>query len=231
MVLSGAIVAVSQAIQSVVSWFMGLIPRPLRVFFFLFFVVFLINILLNSFLGVFYTCIDDGLAFKVSKIQMNSYDDLINNNLEDCPQVRIEQIENKEQEILARLGQNFSFIDLMKGGAVMYLGNLESDYLGTVDTFIAKFTGRYDRCEKLIDLTTQDTNSVSRTMEKLFERASFEQGIAIQCVPDENGDGDLIYVPRFFYYGMNIFEKRLWVIGSILMLVLPFAIKWKEIFD
>jgi hypothetical protein len=200
MALSGIISGFTNLVTSFISWLISVVPPPLRVLLFLFFIIFLAGGMIGFGMGFFYSCDSIGDAYKMSSITLSAQEELIQYGVENC------------------YGNH-------TGVSVAYT------FFGGITGLGAKLynwvSGSSDVCDRLINSTVLTTNyrdSIIRQAPKVVE----EQGFAVGCVADSDSTSSWYY-PSLKWYSIDIFDKRIWLLASIITLLAPLAFWWYHI--
>jgi hypothetical protein len=195
MAISGIISSITTTITSVISWFMQVLPPPLRIAFFLFFIIFVVSTVMGFSMGLFYSCDSIGNAYKMSSITIDSQVAMVQYGVEQCR------------------SQNTTVAYTFFGG-ITGLGARLYNWV----------TSSEDVCDRLLN-NTELTQNARDTILRSAERVQIEQGMSVGCVQDSDGTASWYY-PSLKWYGINILDKRLWLLGSILTLLAPLAFWW-----
>ena len=204
------------AIESVITWFVNILPTWAKILLSLFFVMFMANWFVPIILGFSYGCTTDGTVYRMGNVFTGW--EVTNERLF----TGIQDISNSNSSvdysvIINRTEDQKSFADWVIRFLPCYLGSNSSNCaLGAFDYF------KYQNPTNYTYVTIQNYNSL------VLSGGSYEYHIT---------EGKDIFTPRcvgieprlYLFNKIDMFDPILWVLITIASFLIPLAFKWYEV--
>lgn len=201
-----------------VSWLFGVMPRPLKFFFFLYMVLFLVTLIMPKFLGAGFACADTGEVYKINMFELWSAQKYVDDVAMSC-NVDVEAATDIKWTDVAGLLKWFKgyLLTVRKTARVYYgirTGNL------TMIEEEERFCEEYRR-----HISSNQTTSRDFVLQQFGEPLSqkdYRQVVHIGCARDNDGE----WYQTLKFFNIDLFNFEMWLMIGIMVMLVPFAFKW-----
>ena len=201
-----------------ISWLFGVMPTPLKFFFFLYMIVFVLATIMPVFLGAGNACDSYGNAYKINFVTLTYETDRLDTLAELC---------SGNQSVTVTFTEflrNVANLKEVSTGFWNYLKNIWDEFT------LHRQSGIYANTTECIEFYTManTTSEISARDVVLQEygtklnQGGYKNIVHIGC--SQNKDGE--YFPSLNFYNVDLFSLEMWLLIGIAGLLIPFAFKW-----
>lgn len=205
-----------------ITWFLNVIPKPMKFFIFLYMILFLVSVIIGQFLGAGFACDSNGNVYKINFINLYSKTQYVNELSKLCA------VEPQESDVV--ISEFPSFLSMVSS----FVGWIKQTFL-TVPAYWTLYHGyivgnssatNNEICNAFRStvMTNQTTTRdfVLQEFGENLEQKGYKQVIHVGCVKDKEDE----WTHTLKFFNIDIFNFEMWLLLGILAVVAPFAFKW-----
>ena len=210
-----------EATKSFVGWMIGVMPGPLKFFFFLYMLLFLASTIMPVFLGTGFSCTSDGEAYEINFLTLQAKSSYIDSMAEICAPTDYELTFSDYTEAMSGNPVQKAVLTIKRIWQT-WTQYREGNYT-SVDPLCEEFDALYDLEDNSTDVSIKDT--VLKYYGEPIIQEGYEKVIKIGCSQNREGE----WYPSLLFYTIDLLSYQLWLLLGVVGAIVPFSFRWYRI--